>query len=107
MSNAAKTFVLFAITLLTAGMQAIELPIETRPPAPAEPDTSGLDGAQLFTTHCAMCHQRAALARRLQTPAGPEGAKAKMASFLAHHSRSDAATDAAIIDYLATPSPAP
>ena len=105
MANTAKIFALSAITLIAGGLQAIESPAGTEPeavawsgPAPVAPP---LDGAQLFTTHCAVCHQPVALARRLQTPPGPEGAKAKMASFLVHHGRSDAAADAAIIDYLA------
>jgi mono/diheme cytochrome c family protein len=110
--HAAKTFPLLAIILIAGGMQAIEARAGNEPEAVAqvmpEPEpATAFDGAQLFTTHCAMCHQRATLARRLQTPLGPEGAKAKMASFLAHHSRSDAAANAAIIDYLATPSVTP
>lgn len=100
---------LLASILIAGGVQAIEPRAGTEPeavaPAPSNPATPPLDGAQLFTTHCAMCHQRATLARRLQKPPGPEGAKARMASFLAHHSRSDAATNAAIIDYLAASSP--
>jgi mono/diheme cytochrome c family protein len=111
--HAAKTFPLLAIILIAGGMQAIEARAGNEPEAVApvppelEPAKAPLDGAQLFTTHCAMCHQRAALARRLQMAPGPEGANAKLASFLAHHSRSDAAANAAIIDYLATPSATP
>lgn len=65
----------------------------TPPPAP--------DGAQLFATHCAMCHRPAELARRLQSAADPMAARAAIAGFLAPHGRSDADADAAIIDYLA------
>lgn len=65
--------------------------------APAAPD-----GARLFATHCAMCHQPADLARRLQSAADPAAARAEMAAFLARHGRSDATADGAIIDYLAS-----
>jgi mono/diheme cytochrome c family protein len=74
-----------------SGSGAVEL--NTAPPA--------LDGAQLFATHCAMCHKPAELARRLQSAADPEAARAEMAAFLARHGRSNAAADTAIIDYLA------
>ena len=55
-----------------SGSGAVEL--NTAPPA--------LDGAQLFATHCAMCHKPAELARRLQSAADPEAARAEMAAFL-------------------------
>jgi mono/diheme cytochrome c family protein len=56
---------------------------------PAEPDTTPAapGGAQLFATHCAMCHKPADLARRLQAAIEPAAAKADMALFLAHHGR--------------------
>ena len=74
-----------------SGSGAVEL--NTAPPA--------LDGAQLFATHCAMCHKSAELARRLQSAADPKAARADIATFLARHGRSDADADGAIIDYLA------
>jgi mono/diheme cytochrome c family protein len=107
MSIAAKTVVLLAITIIAGGMQAIEPPVGTGTRAQAKPDPSRLDGAQLFATHCAMCHQPAALARRLQMAPDPQGAKANITSFLAHHGRTEAAADAAIIDYLTTAAGAP
>ena len=69
----------------------------------ADPATSTApDGARLFAAHCAMCHQPADLARRLQSAADPAAARAEMAAFLARHGRSDATADGAIIDYLAS-----
>ncbi len=63
-----------------------------------------LDGAQLFATHCAMCHNPADLARHLQSSPDPDATRADMAAFLAGHGRCDSAADAAIIDYLASSS---
>lgn len=67
----------------------------------ADPAPPAADGAQLFATHCGMCHRSAELARDLQSAADLEAARAAMAAFLAGHGRSDAAADAAIIEYLA------
>jgi mono/diheme cytochrome c family protein len=71
---------------------------------PAEPDTTpaAAAGAQLFATHCAMCHKPADLARRLQAAIDRGAAEADMAAFLARHGRSDAIADRAIIEYLAS-----
>ena len=107
MANAAKTLILISAFLAVHAAQAAD------PAIRIEPAVSGsgavelittppaLDGAQLFATHCAMCHKPAELARRLQSAADPEAARAEMAAFLARHGRSDAAADTAIIDYLA------
>ena len=105
MANAAKT--LISAFLAVPAAQAADPANRTEPggsgPTRPEPDTAppALDGAQLFATHCAMCHKPAELARRLQGAADPKAARADMAAFLARHGRSDADADAAIIDYLA------
>ena len=107
MATAAKIPVLIAALLAIHTAQAADPAIRTEPAvsgsAPAELDTTppALDGAQLFATHCAMCHKPAGLARRLQSGADPEAARGEMAAFLARHGRSDAAADTVIIDYLA------
>jgi len=93
MPNAAKTALLIGAALAIHTAQAADPATSTAPPA--------LDGAQLFATHCAMCHKPAELARRLQSAADPKAARADMATFLARHGRSDADADVAIIDYLA------
>jgi mono/diheme cytochrome c family protein len=93
MANAAQAAILIATFLLIHAAQAADPASGTGPPAP--------DGAQLFATYCAMCHQPEALARRLQRAADPRAAEADMAAFLARHGRSDAEADARIIDYLA------
>jgi mono/diheme cytochrome c family protein len=107
MPNAAKAALLIAAAL------AIQSACAADPAIRIEPAVSGsgavelnaappsIDGAQLFATHCAMCHKPAELARRLQSAPDPKAARADMAAFLARHGRSDAAADAAIIDYLA------
>ena len=107
MANAANTPILIAAFLAIHTAQAAD-PATSNEPAvsgsgAAELDTAppALDGAQLFATHCAMCHKPAELARRLQGAADPKAARADMAAFLARHGRSDADADAAIIDYLA------
>jgi mono/diheme cytochrome c family protein len=89
----AKAALLIAAVLAIHTAQAADPATSTAPPA--------LNGAQLFATHCAMCHKPAELARRLQSAPDPEAARADMAAFLAGHGRSDADADAAIIDYLA------
>jgi mono/diheme cytochrome c family protein len=91
--NSAKAAILMAAVLAIHPARAADPATSTAPPTP--------DGAQLFTTHCAMCHKPAELARRLQNAADPKAARADMAAFIARHGRSDAAADAAIIDYLA------
>ncbi len=93
MATAAKVPILITAVLATHTAQAADPATSTAPPT--------LNGAQLFATHCAMCHKPAELARRLQSAADPKAARADMATFLAHHGRSDAGADAAIIDYLA------
>jgi mono/diheme cytochrome c family protein len=107
MATAAKIPILIAAFLAIHTAQAADPATGTEPglpgSGPAELHTAppALDGAQLFATHCAMCHKPAELARRLQSAADPMAAKAEMAAFLTRHGRSDAAADAAIIDYLA------
>jgi mono/diheme cytochrome c family protein len=109
MANAAKILSLIAAFLVvhTVPRRLIiwrQTPSRARPYLPApEPDTTppALDGAQLFATHCAMCHKPEELARPLQDAADPDGASANMAAFLAPHGRCDAAADMAVIDYLA------
>ena len=100
MANAANTLILIAVFVAVHAAQAADpatgsgiAELHTAPP--------GLNGAQLFATHCAMCHKPAELARPLQGAADPKAARADMAAFLARHGRSDADADAAIIDYLA------
>jgi mono/diheme cytochrome c family protein len=93
MPNAAKAALLIAAALAMQSAWAADPAASTAPPA--------LNGAQLFATHCAMCHKPADLARRLQSAADPKAARAGMASFLARHGRSDAHADGTIIDYLA------
>jgi hypothetical protein len=89
----AKAALLVAAVLAIQTAQAADPAISTAPPS--------MDDAQLFATHCAMCHKPAELARRLQSAPDPEAARADMAAFLAGHGRSDADADAAIIEYLA------
>ena len=107
MPNAAKTLILIiaALAIHTARAADPEAGIDpdVSVTAAAEPHTPppARDGAQLFATHCTMCHRPAELARPLQSAADPMAAKAEMAAFLARHGRSDAAADAAVIDYLA------
>ena len=67
-------------------------PEPNAPPAP--------DGAKLFGTHCAMGHKPADLVPRVRSAPDRETARAAMATFLARHGRSDAAADAAIMDWL-------
>jgi mono/diheme cytochrome c family protein len=93
MPNAAKAALLIAAVLAIHTAQAADPAASTAPPAP--------NGAQLFATHCAMCHRPAEPAQRLQSAADPKAARADMATFLAGHGRSDAEADVAIIDYLA------
>ena len=107
MGNAANTLILIAVFLAVHAAQAADPATSNEPDASGsarpEPDIAppALDGAQLFATHCAMCHKPAELARRLQNAADPKAARADMAAFLAHHGRCDAAADMAIMDYLA------
>jgi mono/diheme cytochrome c family protein len=93
MATVARIPILIAAVLAIHAAQAADPATSTAPPV--------LNGAQLFATHCAMCHKPAEPARRLQSAADPTAARADMATFLARHGRSDAAADAAIIDYLA------
>jgi hypothetical protein len=110
MPNVANAAILITAFLGTHTAQAADAATSTEPAmsgsAPAELHTAppALDGAQLFGTHCVMCHKPAELARCLQSAADPEATRADMAAFLARHGRSDAAADAAIFDYLATSS---
>ena len=107
MANAANPLILIAVFLAVHAAQAADPATSNESDASGsartEPDIAppALDGAQLFATHCAMCHKPAELARRLQGAADPKAARADMAAFLARHGRSDADADAAIIDYLA------
>jgi hypothetical protein len=107
MATAAKIPILIAAVLAIHTAQAADPATSTEPAmsgsGAAELHTAppALDGAQLFATHCAMCHKPAELARRWQTATDPKAAGAHMAAFLARHGRSDADADAAIIDYLA------
>jgi mono/diheme cytochrome c family protein len=111
MPNAAKAALLIAAALAIHTARAADPEAGIDPAvsviAAAEPHIPppALDGAQLFATHCAMCHKPAELARGLQGAADPKAARADMAAFLARHGRSDAAADAAIIDYLANSRP--
>jgi mono/diheme cytochrome c family protein len=91
MRNVATGLFLSAALLTVHAAQAAD-------PAPA------LDGAELFATHCAICHNSAYLARRVQRAADPDPARAQMAAFLSRHGRFDATADRAIIQYLATSS---
>ena len=93
MATAVKTLILITAVLAIPTARAADPATSTA--------TAALNGAQLFATHCAMCHKPAELARRLQSAADPKAAWADMATFLARHGRSDAAADAAIINYLA------
>ena len=108
MATPAKIPILVAAFLAIHTAQAADPATGTEPAlpgsAPAELHTAppALNGAQLFAAHCAMCHKPAELARRLQSAADPNAARADMATFLARHGRSDADADAAIIDYLAS-----
>jgi mono/diheme cytochrome c family protein len=107
MANAAKAALLIAAALAMQTAWAADPAIRIEPAVSgsgavelntAPPST---DGAQLFATHCAMCHKPAELARRLRSAADPRAVRADMAALLARHGRSDAGADAAIIDYLA------
>ena len=106
MSKLAKGLILLAALLTAPTVQATDSarPFKGRAiaPASAQPGAAppAADGASLFATHCAMCHQPAALARRIGSAADRDTAKAAMATFLAHHGRADPAADAAIIDWL-------
>ena len=108
MAIARAALVLIAAFLTGQPVHAADPASRTEPkssgPVRAEPGTASAapDGARLFKTHCAMCHQPADLARRLQSAADPAAARAEMAAFLARHGRSDATADGAIIDYLAS-----
>jgi mono/diheme cytochrome c family protein len=106
MANAAKVLFLIAALAGVHAAQAADQASGTGPDASArsEPDPMPPEpnGAELFRTHCAMCHQPAELAGGLRSAADPEAARAGMARFLARHGRSDAAADEAIIGYLAT-----
>jgi mono/diheme cytochrome c family protein len=107
MANAAETLIFIAAVLAIHTAQAADPATSIEPAVSGstrpEPDTAppALDGAQLFVTHCVMCHKPAELARRLQGAADPKAASADIAAFLARHGRNDAAADMAIIDYLA------
>jgi mono/diheme cytochrome c family protein len=107
MRNVAKALILIAAFLAVHAAQAADpaagVALGTSGSGRPKPETAppALDGAQLFATHCAMCHRPADLAERLRSAADPEAARSKMAGFLARHGRSDAAADAAIIDWLA------
>lgn len=92
----AKAALVIAAVLAIHTAQAADPATRTAPPA--------IDGAQLFATHCAMCHRPAEPARRLQSAADTTAARADMATFLAGHGRSDTDADVAIIDYLANSS---
>jgi mono/diheme cytochrome c family protein len=94
MATAARVPILITAVLAIHTAQAADPATSTAPPAP--------NGAQLFATHCAMCHKPAEPAQRLQSAADPKAARADMATFLAGHGRSAADADAAIIDYLAS-----
>jgi mono/diheme cytochrome c family protein len=94
MATVARVSILITAVLTIHTAQAADPATSTAPLA--------LNGAQLFATHCAMCHTPAERARHLQSAADPKAARADMAAFLARHGRSDAAADAAIIDYLAS-----
>ena len=104
-ANAAKALILIAGCLAGHGAPAADPAAGLESAAAARPEAAvalpAPDGAQVFATHCAMCHKPAALARRLQDAADPEAATADLAIFLTRHGRSDAAADQAIIDYLA------
>jgi mono/diheme cytochrome c family protein len=67
--------------------------------------TGPVNGAQLFATHCAMCHRAPELAARLQEAPDRPGTEAKMTAFLIRHGRSDTEADAAILQFLASQSP--
>ena len=105
MAIARAALVLIAAFLAGQPVHAADPASRTEPkssgPASAQPAP---DGARLFATHCAICHQPADLARRLQAATDPAAARVDMAAFLARHGRSDATADGAIIDYLATAS---
>jgi mono/diheme cytochrome c family protein len=102
MANAANTLILIAVFVAVHAAQAADPATSNGSDASGsarpEPDIAppALDGAQLFATHCAMCHKPAELARRLQGAADPKAARADMAAFLARHGRSDADADAAM-----------
>jgi len=93
MATAVKALILITAVLAIPTARAADPATSTA--------TAALNGAQLFATHCAMCHKPAELARRLQSAPDPMAARTDMAAFLASHGRSDADADAAIIDYLA------
>jgi mono/diheme cytochrome c family protein len=89
MANAANTLILIAVFVAVHAAQAADPATSNGSDASGsarpEPDIAppALDGAQLFATHCAMCHKPADLARRLQGAADPKAARADMAAFLA------------------------
>jgi cytochrome c553 len=66
---------------------------------------TGPDGAVLFATRCARCHEAPKLAARLQETPDPAGARARMTAFLGRHGGTDAEADAAIIEFLSGLSP--
>ena len=63
------------------------------------------DGAELFATHCARCHQAPKLAARLQATPDPAGARAKMTALLGRHGATDAEADLGIVEFLASLTP--
>ena len=102
MPNAAKTLTLIATFLAVHTAQAADQATGTEAAVSASaPAPPPMDGAQLFASHCAMCHKPAELARRLQGATDPEAARASMLAFLSRHARADPDADAAIVDYLA------
>ena len=88
MANAANTLILIAVFVAVHAAQAADPATSNESDASGsarpEPDIAplALDGAQLFATHCAMCHNPAELARRLEGAADPKAATADMAAFL-------------------------
>lgn len=104
MAKAVEALILIAVFLASQPTYGADPAsrIELAPSGPAEPDSTPAApaGAQLFATHCAMCHKPTDLARRLQAAIDPAAARIDMAAFLARHGRSDAFGDGAIIDYL-------
>lgn len=107
MPNVTKALFLIAALLTVHAAQAADATTSIAPAVSgsARPDPgAALDGAQLFATHCAMCHKAAELARRVQSAADPETARADVAAFLTRHGRSDTTADGTIIDYLTSSS---
>ena len=107
MANTAKALIVIAAFLGVHAVQAADpasrMGWDAVRPAGSELSVTPpvLDGAQLFATHCAMCHNPADLARHLQSSTDLDAARADMSAFLAGHGRCDPAADAAIIDFLA------